>query len=138
MKTSTLSQNAELVLDTIPEQEPGTTKAGIVRTLEMTGNPLSSQAVAAAIKELKVAQDIAHPSPADSRHWVKADGECKITRSKLYRSRFATGPGYAWYWLYAYTTPENDRPTTHSTCLGSLRDYLRRKYPQARQIETWK
>jgi hypothetical protein len=63
-----------------------------------------------------------------------------ISRYKQPRSRFATGPGYAWYWGYTVTlsTPKPGQPS-HDMGRGleSARSWAKRQ-GATEIVETWK
>ena len=68
------------------------------------------------------------PDPAAAK-------EVRVTRSKLYPQPARPGP--AWYWLYCYTVdggPERE----YGQGLADTRRWLKRNFPNATIIETWK
>ena len=93
--------------------------------------------IGAAIKHLRDEGKIGHPTVAESSKWVRTSGHVTITRSKLYRSRLATGPGYAWSWCYRYQDQAAEVGTEFGTHLASLLDYLARKHPTRRIVKVW-
>lgn len=57
---------------------------------------------------------------------------CLITRSKLGRSPLATGPGFAWKWLYTCVAfgpsfPQGIELIRGAETLASVRSYVNRK-----------
>ena len=90
-----------------------------------------------ALRLLRDAGKIAHPSVGATLVWVRTCGHVTITRSKLYRSRLATGPGYAWSWCYRYQDQAAEVGTEFGTHLASLLDHLKRKHPTRRIVKVW-
>jgi hypothetical protein len=60
-----------------------------------------------------------------------------VTRFKLYPARGRSGR-YAWKWSYNYTVSGDPMVCQYGAGLGDLRAMLRRKYPKATIVETWK
>ena len=90
-----------------------------------------------ALRLLRDAGKIAHPSKYTTAVWVRTVGHLTITRTKQARSRLATGPGYAWHWLYSFKDQAQERTTEYGTHLASLVDYLSHEYPTRRIVKVW-
>ena len=61
--------------------------------------------------------------------------EIRITREKLYQVR--SHPGPAWTWSYKAHVPER-HPWQYGPGLASLRDQIKKRYPDAVIVEAWR
>lgn len=76
-----------------------------------------------------------------TREWIvghaspESASEVKVERVKLYPQVAHAGP--AWRWLYVYSA-DGGPAREYGTGLADARRYLKRVFPNAKVIETWK
>jgi hypothetical protein len=71
---------------------------------------------------------LGHPNPEQAR-------EIRVSRTQLYPQ--VAHPGPAWRWLYTYTADGGPR-REYGTGLADTRRFLRKTFPNAAVIETWR